>query len=153
MARARGTGTPTALKLLRGEQNSKINHDEPLPEGAIPDCPTKNAEVRAVWDYTVTQLARMRVLTMADRDALHTYCEQVVNYRAAAEMIHRDGVIINSHRGPIRHPAFAVLRDSGAMIKMMARDFGLTPSARTAIRVADQRPATQERPASRLLSS
>lgn len=150
MARTRGTGTPTALKLLRGDR--KINQDEPIPDDGVPECPSRNPEVREVWDYTVEQLLRMRTLTKADRDTLHAYCEQVVQYRIAAEQLHEDGAVIQSPRGPIRHPAVAVMRESASMIKMFGAAFGLTPAARTAIKVPDQRPATKDRTAARLLT-
>jgi P27 family predicted phage terminase small subunit len=155
MARPRGTGAPTALKLLKGNPApNRINRDEPQPDDGVPECPTKDREVRAIWDYTVRQLVRMRTITMADRDALHTYCEQVVQYRIAAEMVRKDGAIINIPRvGPRKHPALAIMKECAALIKTYGRDFGLSPAARTAIRVTDQRPPQTEAGAQRLLSS
>jgi P27 family predicted phage terminase small subunit len=150
--RPRGTGAPTALKLLKGERTSRVNKDEPQPDDGVPQCPTKNKAVREVWDYTLTQLVRMRTITMADRDALHAYCEQVVQYRAAAEMVERDGAVIAGPNGPVKHPAMSIMRETGVMIKTFARDFGLTPSARSAIRVSDQQPPKTEAGPSRLLS-
>lgn len=152
MPRTPGSGAPTALKLLKGERNARINHDEPQPDDGVPDCPSDNEDVRAVWDYTVKQLLRMRTITMADRDALHTYCEQVVQYRQAAEMIHRDGPIMDSPTGPRKHPALTVMRETASMIKTFGRDFGLNPAARTAIKVADQAPKETQAGPSRLLS-
>jgi P27 family predicted phage terminase small subunit len=150
--RPRG-GAPTALKLLQGVAPARINSDEPQPDDGIPECPSKNKEVRAVWDYTVTQLVKMRTITMADRDALHAYCEGVVQYRKAAEMVQRDGSVIEGRLGPVKHPAMTVMKETGAMIKMIGRDFGLNPSARSAIRMSDQKPARTEAGAQRLLSS
>jgi P27 family predicted phage terminase small subunit len=150
--RPRGAGAPTALKLLRGERNTRINHDEPVPDDGIPECPTDNPEVQEVWDYTIKQLIIMRTITMADRDALYTYCEQIVQYRHAAEMVREDGPIILGGTGPKRHPGLAIMRESASIIKMFGHAFGLTPSARTAIKVADQQPKRTEAGASRLLS-
>jgi P27 family predicted phage terminase small subunit len=150
--RPRGTGAPTALKLLKGERNARLNHDEPIPDDGIPECPTDDPDVKEVWDYTIGQLLQMRTVTMADRDALHTYCEQVVQYRQAAQMVREDGPIVESRLGPKRHPALSIMRESAAIIKMFGRDFGLTPSARSAIKVSDQRPKQTEAGASRLLS-
>lgn len=150
--RPRGSGTPTALKLLKGERTSRVNKDEPQPDDGIPECPSNNKDVREVWDYTLRQLVRMRTITMADRDALHAYCVQVVQYRIAADMIDRDGPMVEGVGGLRKHPALGVLRETGTMIKTFARDFGLTPSARSAIRVSDQQPAKTEAGAQRLLS-
>lgn len=154
MVRPRGTGTPTALKLLKGEVNKhRINRDEPQPDDGVPECPTKDKAVREVWDYTVAQLTRMRTITMADRDALHAYCEQVIQYREAAELLHIEGPYLETGTGLKRHPASMIMREAAALIKMYAGQFGLTPSARSAIRVADQQPKSTEAGPSRLLSS
>jgi P27 family predicted phage terminase small subunit len=150
--RPRGTGTPTALKLLQGTKTSKINLDEPQPRSGIPTCPTQDPEVVEVWDYTIEQLQTMRTITMADRDALHAYCEQVVQYRKAVEMVRQDGAIIDTFQGPKKHPATVIMRECAAMIKMYGRDFGLNPAARTAIKVSDQAPRHSGAGASRLLS-
>jgi P27 family predicted phage terminase small subunit len=150
--RPRGTGAPTALKLLKGTPKARINQDEPQPDDGVPDCPTDNKDVREVWDYTVVQLLKMRTITMADRDALHAYCELVVQHRNAAKLVERDGVIIQGAHGVVRHPAVSVMKEAGTMLKAFARDFGLTPSARSAIRVSDQRVAKTESGPQRLLS-
>lgn len=141
--RPRGTGLPTALKVLKGGHKERINTDEPILEAGIPACPTDDPDVVEVWDYTVAQLVKMRTVTLADRDALHTYCEQVVQYRRAAKMVREDGAIIDTFQGPKKHPATTVMREAAAAIKMFGRDFGLSPAARTAIKVTDQQPAKQ----------
>lgn len=150
--RPRGTGAPTALKVLRGGAPSRINHDEPIPEEGIPLCPSQDPDVREVWDYTIRQLVRMRTITLADRDALAAYCTMVVQYRKAAIMVEEDGAIINGPRGPVKHPAAAIMREAAGLMKQFGRDFGLSPAARSAIKVGDQHPKQAEASASRLLS-
>jgi P27 family predicted phage terminase small subunit len=147
-------GAPTALKLLRGGHPELINNDEPMPEEGIPECPSTDREVIEVWEYTVRQLDVMRTITMADRDVLHAYCEAVVTFRRASRMIHRDGIIIDSHRGPIKHPASSVMREASNLMKDYARHFGLTPSARGGLKVAESQvqEAIQNSGPSRLLS-
>lgn len=153
MAKVAGSGAPTALKILRGGHPERINTDEPQPQPGVPECPSRDPKVREVWDYTVRQLLVMRTLTMGDRDALHAYCEQVVAHRQAAKMIREDGPIVQTPRGMVKHPATSLLRESAAMIRAIGRDFGLTPAARTAIKVADQQPTKQTQAGpSRLLS-
>jgi P27 family predicted phage terminase small subunit len=150
--RPRGSGQPTVLKVLKGGHPERINRDEPIPEEGIPDCPSKNPKVREVWDYTIRQLVRMRTITMADRDTLGVYCDMVVQYQEAADMVREDGAIIQGAHGPIRHPAVMVMNAAGTMVKNFSRDFGLNPAARSAIKVGDQRPKATESGASRLLS-
>lgn len=139
---------PTTLKIVKGTRKGRINHDEPQPETGVPTCPTEDLEVREIWDYTLKQLLTMRTITMADRDTLHAYCEQVLIHRRALELMKREGAVI----GARRHPAVAIARESAMLMKSLGGLFGLTPGARTAIKVSDQQP---ERPrgAARLLSS
>lgn len=146
---------PTALKLLRGGHKERINDDEPMPDDGTPECPSTNPDIVEVWQYTVRQLSRMRIVTMADRDALYAYCTHVVQFRLAQKMIERDGPIITgSHGGLQRHPATNTIREASAAIKAYSTVFGLTPGARAGIKVADQKlPAAAEAGAQRLLSS
>lgn len=154
MAKIPGTGAPTALRVLRGGHPERINRDEPMPDDGVPECPSTNPAIVEVWEYTIKQLSRMRIVTMADRDTLYAYCTQVVQFRVAQRIIERDGPLIESPRhGTIRHPALATLREASAAIKMYGTVFGLTPGARSAIKVADQKVPAKESGAQRLLSS
>lgn len=154
--RQRGTGSSTALKMLRGGHPELINNDEPKPEEGFPTCPSTDPDVIEVWEFTVHHLDQMKTISVADRDLLHAYCEQVIQYRRAAQMVHDDGAIIIGPRGPIKHPAVAVMHEAGGLMSRFAANFGLTPQGRTAIRVGDQRTGVSvaaQAPAGRLLSS
>lgn len=144
--------TPTALKLVKGEVPSRINHDEPQAEEGIPVCPVPDKMVRDVWDYTVDALRKMKVVTMADRDMLLAYCQAVVMHRRASEVLDRTGYLIEATDGMFPNPAVRMQRDAAAMMKAFGTEFGLTPSSRSRIRVGDQKPAEGAGPA-RLLSS
>lgn len=143
---------PTALKLVQGVAKSRINHDEPKPEDGIPLCPVPDKMVNEVWDYTVEQLRKMKVLTMADRDMLLAFCQAVVMHRRASELLDRTGYLIEAEEGLFPHPAIRLQREAAASMKAFGTEFGLTPAARTRIRVADQEPAKPVG-AARLLSS
>ncbi len=147
--------TPTVLKLVAGQtRKDRLNDDEPQPGEGIPTCPSTDDEVRAVWDYTIDQLSRMRVVTMADRDLLATYCEAVVQHRRATEVISQRGIIVEgSHGGWVSNPAVKVQREAATQIRAFGTEFGLTPSSRTRIKVGAQKPSeAPEKGASRLLS-
>ena len=143
---------PTKLKVLAGERTSRLNHDEPLPPDGVPQCPSSDPKVRAVWDYTVEQLRVMRVITMADRDALHVYCQAVVMHDEAAEQLRSEGMFLNTPKGPMRNAATMVMKECAQTIRQMAHSFGMTPQARSAIKMGDQSPAEAPKAAARLLS-
>jgi P27 family predicted phage terminase small subunit len=130
------TGKPTALRLLHGDQKSRINFDEPKPEPGRPVCPPEaSPDVRAIWDYTLNHLIVMGVATGADRDALLCYCEAVVSHRKASALLAKSPILIQGHRGMVRNPALAIQRDAAGVIRAYAHEFGLTPSARSEIRM------------------
>lgn len=151
--RPRGSGRPSALKLLQGVPTSQLNHDEPNPEPGIPSCPSTDPDVINVWDYTIKQLKVMRTITMADRDALLTYCEAVVLQNRANAVLRKEGIMAWTASGsPCKHPAAGLVAQAAQVIKTFGREFGLTPASRTTIRVGDQTPKTTEKTAARLLS-
>lgn len=135
---------PTALKLLNGERPDRINHDEPPAPDGTPEPPYEmNDEAREVWDYTVDQLARMGILSTADRDALVCYCEAVVTHRNATRILRRaanGGLVIRNARNQTfqRNPVVAMQRDAAVLIRAFAQEFGLTPSARSEIHTGGQ---------------
>lgn len=128
---------PTALRILHGDRKDRINFDEPVAAEGVPECPDgASAEVRAVWDYTVDQLARMRTASPADRDALLCYCEAVVQHRHASAILAKSAVLIRRSEadGFIRNPAVQVQRDAAVLIGRFAGLFGLSPASRSEIR-------------------
>lgn len=153
-----GVSRPTALKIIAGEKKSRINFDEPQPEEGLPECPTDNPAVREIWDYTVNQLRRMRVITMGDRDTLYAYCQAVADHREACRLIDEEGMVLHIGSGIntyLPHPALKIQAAAVAVIKTLGVEFGLTPAARTRIKVADQKMPKdqgQEKTPSRLLS-
>lgn len=128
---------PTALKLIKGERESRINRNEPVARDIPPECPGDvSPAVRAIWDYTVAELTAMHIACSADRDALMCYCEAVVTHRRASVLLAKSDVLIKGlHGTPIRNPALTVQRNSAQIIRAFAQEFGLTPSARTRIEV------------------
>ena len=147
------TPKPTQLKLLAAVQKSRINTDEPAPGDGPPDCPSKNKEVRDIWDYTVRHMDAMGIVATVDRDMLHAYCVAVVAFREAVDIVEKDGSIItSSHGGLVRHPACAAIKENAMLMKGFASHFGLSPSARTSIRVGDSKVKPKEQGAARLLT-
>lgn len=95
-------------------------------------------EVREVWDYTLNELKHMRLATGADRDTLVAYCEAVVAHRQASQLLAKSSVLVPGLNGMVRNPAFHVQRDAANTIRVFAAEFGLTPSARSRIRMEER---------------
>lgn len=129
---------PTQLKLLYGTRPDRVNHDEPVPEAGVPECPESvlDADVREVWAYTLRQLVIMKCVTPADRDLLVCWCEAVVSHRKASAILARSPVLVRkSGEDPslVRNPALIAQRDAALLMSRFAQHFGLSPSARSEI--------------------
>lgn len=126
---------PTALRLLHGDRPDRINKNEPQPADGLPECPADvDPGVRKIWDYTLAQVAHMRLATPADRDALLAYCEAVHIHRRASELLaDSELIIVGHHGGMVRSPLVQMQRDAAALMRGYAHEFGLTPAARSQI--------------------
>jgi P27 family predicted phage terminase small subunit len=125
---------PTHLKVVKGTASPEDAEREPRPLADPLEAPDElDDEVMEVWAYTVRQLEGMGLATPADRDALVCYCEAVVAHRKASAAIAQSGLLIRTSRGNAfqRNPLLAVQRDQAALVRVFAREFGLTPSARS----------------------
>jgi P27 family predicted phage terminase small subunit len=134
--------TPTRLKLLRGETRpSRLNHQEPRPVGRLPRLPAEMAPAATtVWRAVLHAMAASGVITAADGPILRVYCEAVVRYEEAASLLAQMGPLIvaagtGARRGElVRNPLHGVVRDNALLVRLLARDLGLTPAARTGLR-------------------
>ncbi len=126
---------PTALRLIDGDREDRVNRNEPVPRSGemIPpdDLP---ADVRQVWDYTVAELEHMGVDAPADRDSLVCYCWAVRNHRHASRVLVESSILVKGQHGTwVRNPAIIEQGKAAAIIRAFAQEFGLTPSARSRI--------------------
>lgn len=130
---------PTALRLLHGDRKDRINRNEPRPRVADPEPPEGVAEdVLEHWHFYVDELRAMQTLAHCDRDSLLCLCEAVARHRRASALLAGSDVLIKGlHGGLVRNPAVAVQRDAALEIRAFAQEFGLTPSARSGIKMPE----------------
>jgi P27 family predicted phage terminase small subunit len=138
----RGTQpTPTALKLLRGTARAdRTNPREPKPRARLPVRP-KNLSERAdeIWRRVIRDYGKTGVLTAVDGDVLRAYCEAVDRYEVAAVQLAIEGPLVVGARKSenpemVKNPLHQIVRDNADLMRQMARELGLTPSARSGIR-------------------
>lgn len=132
---------PTALKLLHGAKPYRVNLDEPKPPIGLPECPDwVDSETMQIWNKTLLVLHHMNLASSADEDTLMAYCQAVVVHRRAARQIAEQGVtVLGSMRTPVKNPACTVMNEAATQIARYAGLFGLTPSARSEIRMGKVR--------------
>lgn len=138
MGRRGPAGKPTALRVLDGDRESRINRDEPLPSESGGIAPTEDLSVaaRRVWDRVAPDLIRKGVLTEWDVQAFTTYCQAVAHYQAAQAGLEEHGYTARGAAGGvIKSPYWQIMRDAIGVMTTIGGRFGLTPSDRAQLKV------------------
>lgn len=125
---------PTALKRARGtlQKCREAPNALELPPG-VPACPsTLDKDARAIWDELAANEEWRVVLARADVFALELLVKHMAlerKFSKAAEA----RPMVKTPWGPKPNPAAAEARKEAALVKQLAAEFGLTPSARTRV--------------------
>jgi P27 family predicted phage terminase small subunit len=131
---------PTQLKELNGNPGKRpLNRNEPKFSGT-PTCPKHLDKVaRAEWKRLSAELTANGLLTTVDRAALAGYCSAWARWVAAELKIQTDGTVINSPKSgyPIQNPHVGIANTALDQMRKFAVEFGMTPSSRSRINVAD----------------
>lgn len=142
MARSGPPKKPTRLEVLQGNPGKrKINADEPQPRvGDLVPPDWLTPEAREEWDRIVPELERLKLITQIDLAMLTAYCVQWGVYVKAARQLARQGLTFKSknkqgatYQGT--RPQFSIAVRALEQCRMLAQEFGLTPAARTKLKV------------------
>jgi len=141
---------PTNLKKLRGNPGKrKLNDAEPDVNQKAPEMPPDLPELaQKEWTSIVPRLMQLHVLSDVDGKALAAYCFAYARWHEAEQEIERLGIIVEEPilGGPIenreivgykykRNPAVSISHDALKLMKTYLIEFGLTPAARTRLRI------------------
>ena len=124
---------PTKLKVLTGNPGKRpLNHHEPRPEPAVPDCPPELSEAaQREWNRLVGELSKLNLLTHLDRAALAAYCNAYAMWVEAVEAIQKYGSMVKSPSGfPIQSPYVAIANRQAEIMLRISAEFGFTPASR-----------------------
>jgi P27 family predicted phage terminase small subunit len=130
---------PTAVKRLRGETRpSRLNPDEPPPPADVPTMPADlDPAAAAVWERVLIDQAP-GVILAAHTDTFRMYCEAVARYEQSAALLRASGPLLpDRHHGGalVKNPLHQIVRDNATLVRQLAGDLGLTPSAMSSIHV------------------
>lgn len=116
-------------------------HSTLADAGGLSDIPKAPAwlskHARTEWRRVVPLLVQRRILTDADLGALESYCTSMGIVREAQEALSRDGLIVQTDKGPKRHPAFSIQNCAQTTARLCAAELGLTPVSRSRPAVRD----------------
>ena len=127
---------PTAQKIRAGVRPSRINFDEPVPRQRPPRCPSHlTPEARRIWRQVLREAAPGQVVAL-DAFVLELFSEALARYRRASRTYaESSGIIRGRDGGPVVNPMHRVVRDLADQVRVLARELGLSPSARSALHV------------------
>jgi P27 family predicted phage terminase small subunit len=104
-----------------------------------------------VWDEIVPELAYMTIAKAGDAGVIAAYCEALARLRRATEDIAARGQIVDAVDGSgrqVANPSVRMADSASTELRQVARELGLTPSARSGIHVHHHQ---DSEPAARLL--
>ncbi|MDQ2945130.1 MAG: phage terminase small subunit P27 family [Acidobacteriota bacterium] len=129
---------PTVLEIAEGRPGKRpTNQSEPQPAAVDPKLPSHlDKDARKEWRELLPILRRMRVVTEADYMVLSNLCQDFSTLKAAQTKLSETGILIKGRYGqPVVNPLLRVVNEKTASVNSACREFGLTPSARSRIRM------------------
>jgi P27 family predicted phage terminase small subunit len=130
--------------LHGGDHPGRVNRNEPQPAtGPVERPEYLSADAAAKWDQLAPHLESMGVLTGADTDLLAAYCECYARWRRLVKLAASSPPVFRGKTDSPdgeptfkRNPLWSQVKDAEAALRVLAREFGLTPSARAGLRGA-----------------
>lgn len=137
------TPIPTETHILRGNPGHKTKADldidrQPKSEivTVLPPPPDYFGEYAAKeWNRTGPLLIQNKLLQEADIPVFAAYCMNIELLIQAQFEIKKNGMLVLGARGKVRNPAIAAFGQASTAIRGFATEFGLTPSARSRIKL------------------
>jgi P27 family predicted phage terminase small subunit len=140
---------PTALKLITGEKRpSRLNPNEPKPKKLVktPSPPPHLGKIaKAEWRRVAKPLHSLGLLSIIDMEILAQYCKAVQDEREACGRLAHYNMNNVEHPNLLppgragtytTHPYVHHRNEARKQIAVFAREFGMTPSARSRVQGA-----------------
>ena len=146
--------TPTAILNLRGSWRGKkrLREGEPQPPAGRPSCPRwLSPGAKQAWRELAPQLHALGLLTVLDRNALTRYCVMWDQWRECVDFIQEHGTTFplrNRHSVVVAVKPWPQTKLMVGLTEQLGRlehEFGMTPSARSALKVTPPKPAEKDR--------
>jgi P27 family predicted phage terminase small subunit len=142
---------PPAVAEVTGRREGQDSGGRAInfgPEMGTPDNLTKpdylSSDASFLWDVLVQDLKGSGVLRSVDSTALAAACETYSRWREAIGLRRMEGITKQNRFGEtVRAPWVTVEAEASKQLQSWLREFGLTPSAVTAL-MQKQPPADQQ---------
>lgn len=132
---------PTALKKAAGNPGKRpLNPAEARPDPSRPNAPRWLGQAaKREWKRVASRLHQAGLLTYIDRSLLAAYCQAYGRWVEAELQLKTQPLVVISDKGNLyQNPWVGVARAAMTDMIKIAAEFGMSPSARSRIRVAPQ---------------
>lgn len=126
---------PAPLRVLEGSRaHRRLPRETPPTPGPCDPPPHLGADARAIWTSLAPELEAKGLLAPRYLFNFEVFCDAVVQYRRAANLLNAAGPIVKGRMGDaVSNPAAREFGRFGQMVRNLGADFGLTPASLTAI--------------------
>jgi P27 family predicted phage terminase small subunit len=114
---------------MRGRKPDIQPAKDKLTLGDPPAFFSKDA--KAEWRRCATVLNTRRTLTITDLGTFENYCIASGEVRDCYRTVQKEGRIMQTDRGPRKHPAVAIMEKAMQTARQYAAELGLTPVSRS----------------------
>ena len=129
------------LEQIEGRPQHQAHRFEPNFERAIPDCPDHLSEdAQKQWAQLAPVLYRAGLLTAGDQIALANLCQAYATLAKAQRELNDVPLLVGSKKSPRATPLFKIIDESIRTIYRLCQEFGLTPLARSRMRIDRKEP-------------
>lgn len=140
MSNAGRPPVPSWLKQLRGTQQPGDGADEPHPDDALYIPPPGELANRPVakefWEVHLPLLVKNRMVTEVDMTAFALMCVCFEEMIEAENELKEKGKVLKTENGYlVQSPYVSIAQQRRKEFAEYLREFGLTPSARTRLRI------------------
>ncbi len=131
---------PTKIKKITGNRGKRpLNDSEPAPTPMVDKDPPEYLDTLAAskWRELVPPLEALGILSTVDGLALEALCNSYSLYVQACEKVKEEGLLIMGLNDiPYQSPYLKIADAQSKIMRGFLQEFGLTPSARTRVKVA-----------------
>ncbi|MGO9919510.1 MAG: phage terminase small subunit P27 family [Isosphaeraceae bacterium] len=137
------TPLPIAIHRAQGSFRADRHGGSPEPKAATPKAPKwLGKEAKALWRYFASRLAEVRVLTELDQQCLAVYVAAAARLAKAEAEIAKTGEVVKSPAGfAVTNPWVQIALKCTETMRHYGEQLGLSPAARTRIKINPNRPA------------
>jgi P27 family predicted phage terminase small subunit len=135
---------PSVLEEAQGRPgHSPRNDAEPQFARVIPECPDHlSRQAQKVWAQLAPMLFEAKLLTEGDGIMLANLCQAYATMTDAQKKLNRERVTSQTKSGyKQQNPLFSIIRSQMDLITKLSREFGLSPSSRSRLSVAEDKKA------------